>query len=67
MICPMCIANAALAVAGVTTTGGATAVALRMFRRTRGVKRKGAGGLPNSLPRSARDRRDRAARSEGRR
>jgi len=67
MICPMCIANAALAVAGVTASGGATAVALRMLRRARGVKQKAAGGFSVSLRRSARDQRDQAARSEGHR
>jgi len=64
MLCPMCIANAALAVAGVTTSGGATAMALRILRRKRGLKRKAEGGFLSSLPRRARDRQDGAARSE---
>ena len=58
MICPMCIANAALAVAGVTTSGGATAIALRILRRKRGLKRKAEGGFLRSLPRRARDRQE---------
>jgi len=64
MICPMCIANAALAVAGVTTSGGATAIALRILGRKRGVKRKAGGGFPTSQPRRATDRQDGAAGSE---
>ncbi len=54
MICPMCIANAALAVAGVTTSGGATATELRILGRKRGAKRKAEGGFPTSQPRRAR-------------
>jgi len=62
MICPMCVANAALAVAGVTTSGGATAFALRILRRKRGARRKGEGrSFP---PRPAPDRQDVAASSE---
>lgn len=64
MICPMCIANVALAVAGVTTSGGATAIALRILGRKRGAKRKAEGGFPTSHPRRARDRQDGAAGSE---
>jgi len=64
MICPICIANAALAVAGVTTSGGATAMALRILRRKRRAKRKADGGFLSSLPRRARDRQDGATRSE---
>jgi hypothetical protein len=64
MLCPMCIANAALAVAGATTSGGAAAMALRILRRKRGLKRKAEEGFPGSLPRRARDRQDRAVRSE---
>jgi hypothetical protein len=64
MICPMCIANAALAVAGVTTSGGATAIALRILGRRRGVKRKAEGESLSSLPRRARDRQDGAGSSE---
>jgi hypothetical protein len=65
MICPVCIANAAAAVAGVTTSGGATAMALRILQRQRRVKRKPEGGFLrflSSLPRRARDRQDRATR-----
>jgi len=58
MICPMCIANAALAVAGVTTSGGATAIALRILGRKRRLKLKGAP------PRRAKDRQDGAGGSE---
>ena len=64
MICPMCIANVALAVAGVTTSGGATAIALRILGRKRGAKRKAEEGFPISHPRWARDRQDGAAGSE---
>jgi hypothetical protein len=45
MICPVCIANAALAVAGAATSGGAAAMALRVLRRKRGVKRKTEAGF----------------------
>ena len=61
MLCPMCITNAALAVAGVTTSGGATAIALRILRRKRGVKRKSEGGFLRFRLRRTRDRHDRAA------
>jgi hypothetical protein len=64
MICPMCIANAALAVAGVTTSGGATAIALRIFRRKRRVKLNTERGFLSSPPRRARDRQDGAGGSE---
>jgi hypothetical protein len=64
MLCPMCIANAALAVAGVTTSGGATAIALRILGRKRGAKRKAEGEFPTSHPRRARDRQDGAGSSE---
>ncbi len=64
MICPMCIANAALAVAGVTTSGGATAIALRIFRRKRRLKLKAERGFLGSPPRRARDRQDGSAGSE---
>ena len=64
MISPMCIANAALAVAGVTTSGGATALALRILRRKRGAKRKAEGGFLSSRSRRARDGQDPTARSE---
>ena len=64
MICPMCIANATLAVVGVTTSGGATAIALRILGRKRGAKRKAEGGFPTSHSRRARDRQDDAAGSE---
>jgi hypothetical protein len=64
MICPVCIANAALAVAGVTTSGGATAIALRILWQKRGVKRKAKGRFLTSLPRRARDMQDHAAGSE---
>jgi len=62
MMCPLCIANAALAVAGVTTSGGATALALRILRRKRGVKPK--LGFFKSRSGRARDGQDREARSE---
>jgi hypothetical protein len=58
MLCPMCIANAALAVAGVTTSGGATAIALRILEKKRRLK------LKSSPPRPARDRQDRTGGSE---
>ena len=64
MICPMCIANAVLAVAGVTTSGGATAIALGILRRKRIAKRKLEGVFLSSLPRRARDRQDGPAGSE---
>ena len=64
MICPMCIANAALAVAGVTTSGGATAIALRILRRKRRVKPKAEGAFLSSGSRRTRDRQNRSARSE---
>ena len=64
MLCPVCIANAALAVAGATTSGGAAAMALRILRRERRVKGKGDGRSPNFLPRRTKDRRDRSAGSE---
>jgi len=64
MLCPMCIANAALAVAGVTTSGGATAIALRILRRKRGTKPKAEGGFLSSRFRRARDRQFRAESSE---
>jgi len=64
MLCPMCIANAILAVAGVTTSGGATAIALGILRRKRGPKRKAEGGFLCSPPRRTRDRQDGSAGSE---
>jgi hypothetical protein len=45
MICPVCIANAALAVAGAATSGGTAAMALQVLRQKRGVKRKAEGGF----------------------
>lgn len=64
MICPVCIANAALAVAGAATSGGATAMALRILRRKAGVKQKAERECLRFLPPPARDRQDREARSE---
>ena len=54
MICPMCISNAALAVAGAATSGGAAAVALRILRLKQGLKGKAQGGFFSSLLRRAR-------------
>ena len=64
MLCPMCLANAALAVAGVTTSGGATAIALRIFSRKRRAKRRAEAGILSSNAHRARNRQDRAAGSE---
>ena len=35
MICPMCICNAALLVAGAVSTGGLTAVSAKVLRRSK--------------------------------
>lgn len=64
MICPMCGANAALALAGAATSGGAVAMALRILRRIRGVKGKAEGRFLRPLPHRTRSRQDRVARSE---
>lgn len=64
MICPMCIANAALALAGATTLGGAAVMTLRILWRKRGLKGKAEGVFLSFLRRRLRDRQKRAARSE---
>jgi hypothetical protein len=51
MICPMCIANAAMAVAGVTASGGGTAITATILRRKRGMKRKAEARLLESASR----------------
>ena len=66
MTCPVCIANAALAVAGATTSGGAAAVVLRIFERKRDVKCRVEPGL-DSPPRPASNTQGREARLEWRR
>lgn len=41
MICPVCVANAAMAVAGVSaSTGGLSAMAMRILRRRRKITQK---------------------------
>jgi hypothetical protein len=41
MICPVCVANAAMAVAGVTTSaGGASAIVVRVLRWRKGRQRR---------------------------
>ena len=63
MICPVCVANAALAVAGAATSGGAAAMALRIFQRKHGVKRKVELRL-DSPPRQASNTQSGGARFE---
>jgi len=41
MICPVCVANAAMTVAGVSaSTGGLSAIAMRIFRRRKKTSQK---------------------------
>ena len=41
MICPVCVANAAMAVAGVSaSTGGLSAIAMRIFRWRKKIAQK---------------------------
>jgi hypothetical protein len=54
-MCPACFATLSMMVAGAISTGGATALAARMFRRRKGLKdeaakdsRAGDAGFRNS-------------------